>query len=73
MTTRAEHLKWCKDRAIKLANQDNIEEAISSMFYDIEKHPETEGHIAVELGTMLMLGGHLSTKAEVIKFIEDFN
>ncbi|MFY9457669.1 MAG: hypothetical protein WAP23_01945 [Candidatus Spechtbacterales bacterium] len=43
------------------------------MCSDLGKHPETAGHLAIELGMMLLMGGHLDSKEEMRKFIEGFN
>ncbi len=71
--TRAEHLAWCKERALEYVDQGDLTNAYASMASDLTKHPETEKHAAIELGMMLMIGGHLSTQAEMRKFIEGFN
>ncbi len=75
-TTRAEHLAWRKERArAELENPDEakgIANAWASMTSDLTQHPETEAHDAITLGMMLIMGGHLSTKAEMAKFIDDF-
>jgi hypothetical protein len=73
-TTRAEHLAWCKQRALAYLDAgEPVRDALASMFSDLRKHDETTGHPAVELGAMLLLGGHLSTPTEVRRFIEGFN
>jgi len=71
--TRDEHMKWSKDRAIEIANSGDLPGAYASMTSDLQKHEETAGHIAIELGMLQMLGGHLNTKEEMIKFIDGFN
>lgn len=70
---RSEHMKWCKDRAREIAVSGDIAGAYASMVSDLRKHPETEGHQAIELGMMLMIGGHLSSKDEMVEFIDGFN
>jgi len=70
---REEHLAWCKQRALEYVDRGDLKGAYTSMVSDLNKHLETEGHIAIELGIMLMLGGHLSTPSEMRKFIEGFN
>lgn len=40
---------------------------------DLTKHPETEGHAAIELMMILAMGGHLSTPHRVREFIEGIN
>lgn len=70
---RAEHLQWCKDRAIEYVNVEDLPQAVASMASDMRKHPETENHPGIHLGTMLMLGGHMNTVAEAEKWINGFN
>lgn len=71
--TRAEHLAWCKQRALEYVDQGDLAQAIASMTSDLGKHFETAGHPAIELGMMLIMTGNLNTSAAVRKFIEGFN
>ena len=71
--TRAEHMAWCKERALQYCDNGNPQEAFASMMSDIRKHPETENHAGIQLGMMLMMSGKLSSNDEVRKFIEGFN
>lgn len=41
MITRAEHLAWCKERALKYLDAGEISDAFASMGSDMRKHPET--------------------------------
>ena len=50
---RAEHLQWCKDRAMEYCRQGDVTNAYASMASDLSKHPETEGHAGIQLGAML--------------------
>jgi hypothetical protein len=43
------------------------------MTSDLGKHPETEGHIGIQLGMMQLMGGMLSRPAQMRHFIEGFN
>jgi hypothetical protein len=70
--TRAEHLAWCKDRALAYL-PDDPQQALASMISDLRKHPETERHSAIDLGAMLIMGGHLSRSADVERWIKGFN
>lgn len=70
---RAEHLSWCKQRAIQYVDRGDITNAYASMASDLNKHPETANHAAIKIGMMLMMGGHLSSQQEMRKFIEGFN
>ncbi len=71
--TRAEHLAWCKARALEYVEAGDFNEAFASMGSDLNKHSETQDHIGMKLGIMLMLGGRLGTAHEMRKFIEGFN
>ena len=71
--TRQEHLEWCKQRAFEYCDAGDLQGAYASMASDLNKHPDTEGHPAIQLGMMLMMGGHLSDEISMRKFIEGFN
>lgn len=71
--TREEHLAWCKARAIRELEVGDINNAYASMASDLGKHPETEGHAAIQLGMMMLMGGHLSSEKDMRRFIEGFN
>lgn len=70
---RAEHLEWCKKRALEYVNKGDLKEAFASFQSDMTKHPETDGHSALELGTMLLIGGHLSNNKQMRDWITGFN
>jgi hypothetical protein len=72
-TTRAQHLAWCKTRALEIVATGNATEAFTSMASDLDKHPETEGHIGIQLGMLQLMGGMLNTPADMRRFIEGFN
>lgn len=71
--TRAEHLAWCKKRALEYCDAGDPKNAWASMASDMRKHPETEHHVALQLGMMLMMSGQMQSAGEVRKFIEGFN
>lgn len=71
--TRSEHMKWCKERAHEYLEQGNTAAAYASMCSDLEKHPETANHSAIQMGMMLMLNGHLDTVDQMRNFIDGFN
>lgn len=68
-TTRAEHLEWCKKRALAFLPGDP-QQAFASMGSDLNKHEETQGHIGMELGMMHMMGPGI---LDMRRFIEGFN
>lgn len=70
---RAEHLQWCKDRALEYVENNDTDQAFASMMSDIGKHDETTGHIGIQLGMMLKMSGHLSTEPQMKEWIIGFN
>ncbi len=70
---RAEHLQWCKDRALEYIDARDVSQAVASMCSDLSKHPETANHAGIQLGTMLMIGGQMNTVTEAEKWINGFN
>ena len=70
---RAEHLQWCKDRALEYVDIGDMSQAVASMCSDLSKHPETANHPGKILGSMLMMGGHMTSAAETQKWINGFN
>jgi hypothetical protein len=73
MMDRSEHLAWCKIRALQYVDAGDTMNAYSSMTSDLTKHPETENHAGIQLGMMLLMGGHLSTPHQMREFINGFN
>jgi hypothetical protein len=71
--SRDEHLQWCKDRALQYVRQGDMAQAFASMGSDLGKHEETRNHSGLEVGLMLMLGGHLNSAHEMERFINGFN
>lgn len=71
--TRAEHLQWCKDRALEYVRTGDLMTAFASMMSDLGKHSETANHLGIELGTNLFINGHLNTADEMRSHIEGYN
>lgn len=71
--SRAEHLAWCKKRALYYVDRGDLISALTSMTSDLNKHPETQGHAASELGMSLMIIGDLDTPEKMRKWIEGCN
>ena len=71
--TREEHLGWCKQRSLEYVEIGNYQEAMTSMFSDLDKHPETANHPGSQLGLSLMIAGQLNDEHSVRKFINGFN
>jgi hypothetical protein len=72
-TTRAEHLDWCKRRALEYVKIGDTRQAFASMTSDLSKHPETERHAGIGLGARMFFAGFLETPTEMEKFIRGFN
>ena len=73
MQTRAEHLEWCKQRAREYCDRNDPMNALTSMFSDLDKHPETAGHKGTEIGLGLMMIGGLQTPHDARRFSDGFN
>ena len=71
--TREEHMAWCKQRALEYLKAGDDSQAFASMMSDLGKHPETAGHIGIELGTTLLISGNLSKPGQMREFLEGFN
>jgi hypothetical protein len=73
--TRAEHLAWCKQRALEYADRGDTANAIASLRSDLGKHPDTASSVGAvdELMFPLALIGDFERPGELRKFIEGFN
>ena len=71
--SRAEHLDWCKRRALEYVEVGDLDQAFASMASDLGKHPETAGHPGIRLGMGLCMGGHLRSQDDIRRFINGFN
>jgi hypothetical protein len=71
--TRDEHVQWCKERALAYLAEGELTNAFASVVRDLNKHPETKDHAAIELGVLLKMTGGLSTAQEMRDFINGFN
>jgi hypothetical protein len=47
--SRADHLAWCKQRALEYLDAGDRTNAIASMISDLRKHPELEDHAGIFL------------------------
>jgi len=71
--TREEHLEHCKKRALEYVENGDLQQAFNSFQSDMRKHPETRDHIALNLGSMLFISGHLDSPKQMIDWIVGFN
>jgi len=71
-TTRAEHMSWCKRRALAYL-PDDPQGALASMMLDLSKHPGTDDPAMARLTMMQMLDGHLSSADQVRRHIDGFD
>lgn len=69
MEKRSEHLQWCKDRAMEYVNAGDLKNAFASFQSDMTNHPETQNHVALELGTILLVSGNLSSNQQMTEWI----
>ena len=69
--TRAEHLAWCKERALEYLDAGDLENAVTSMGSDLGKHPE------LGCNSYLLMAGALDAQKgdahAVRRWIEGFN
>lgn len=70
---KEEHLQWCKNRAIKHLDRNDIKNAFKSFTLDMMEHEETREHPALELGLILKTNKHLDTVDKMKRWIEGFN
>lgn len=73
MTKREDHLQWCKERAIKYVDNNDLKNAFASFQSDMGKHEETAHHMALQMGTMLLLSGNLDNDHQMREWINGFN
>ncbi len=71
---RAEHLQWCKDRALAYVDEGDLQGAFMSMCSDVLKHPDTKNHAAVnELGLQMWCASLLDTPDQMRNWINGYN
>ncbi len=68
--TRAEHVRWCKRRAMEYVQAGDFAQAIASMLSDLGKHPETVNLAAGPLAMMGIMSA--KSRSEATQFIEGF-
>lgn len=69
---RQSHLEWCKKRAHEYLAKGDVQNAVTSMLSDMNKHPETE----LKSPTLAMLGMVAIQSGDVSqarRFIDGFN
>ena len=71
---RAEHLEFCKRRALEYLPGDPAQ-AMASMTSDLGAHEGTRGHVMTTCVLMMQLymSGNLERPEEMAKFIRGFN
>lgn len=73
MRTRAEHLAWCKARAVEMLDSGDIAGAAASMISDLNKHTEPL-YDQITLTTLTMDAMLFRrTAADMRNWIEGFN
>lgn len=74
MPTRAEHMRWCKQRALEYLEPGEFfspNDAIASMLSDLGKHQETRDLLDSPAIVALAMESQDETRAR--RFIEGFN
>lgn len=72
-TSHADHLAWCKSRALEYIDIGNVNGAYTSMVSDLARCSGTAYHSRLDLGMAQMKGGMLSTPDAMRHFIDGFN
>ena len=71
MRTREEHLAWAKQRALEYLDAGDLENAVTSMGSDLDKHPE------LGCNPYLLLTGAMDAqngdRAKVRRWVEGFH
>ena len=70
MRTRDEHIDWCKQRAHEYLKNGDPKNALTLMFLDLGRHPETDCHPASAIGRILQMAGRLNSRDDVLRFID---
>ena len=79
--TRDEHIKWCKDRAIKeydyYVKEGSpgvaLQNGMASMMSDLNKHRETKSDILQSFCMMQLINKPNMSRQEFVNFINGFN
>jgi len=71
-TTWAEHLAWCKVRALEYVERGDMLNAVASMASDLRKHPEAPGPVVLATLTVAASRGPQDA-GTVRRWIEGWN
>jgi hypothetical protein len=74
--TRAEHLAWCKQRALEYVDRGDLAQALASMISDLGKHPDTRSSVlagAIIAPLEFTNANNSAHVHQVRKWIEGFN
>lgn len=75
MSTRKEHMQWCKQRALEYAEAGDLTNAIGSMLSDLGKNEET-ARLQEGIGGLLAMDGMMKAQSNdtqgVIQWIHGF-
>ena len=72
--TRAEHLEWCKVRAMRYVEVSDFKNAVTSMLSDLSKHEDTKASsrgIVAQIGLFELMNS--PTKEKITASIRGFN
>ena len=70
--SRAEHLAWCKRRALEYVELGDLSSAVASMGSDLRKHPEMD-YSATRMLTLIGMMEIQNGPVAVRRWIEGFN
>ena len=72
--TRAEYVKWCKDRAMDYVNRSDLLNGVTSMMSDMEKRDDTKlGPALTHMGLLAAMEATRGNRDFVERFIIGFD
>lgn len=72
--SREEHLKWCKEEALKVLAQPNkkLSDVLASLFHNFEKHKATKSHLKMgEIFFHMNNPAQLDTPGKMKRYINE--
>lgn len=75
LTTRDEHLAWCKRRAHEYIERGDLRDAVTSMWNDLNKHPDTMTAFHPDLSALMLAAAVAAIEGErerVERFVDQF-
>jgi hypothetical protein len=71
MTSRAEHIRWCKERALAHVSAGDLRQAMTGFLDDLGKHDETKS-LQKDHGPAALVILRTDDERQVREWIEEF-